>query len=124
MQAILETKRREARLGIGFQPVVAQNGLIDTTECMLLTSSEALELAREKAVSDAAKRAVAAAKKYAAAEKDAWRIEGVRGERIRATKAAMLFRLRAYGDQQVLPRSVAVRRAVERRRHTMRMSMK
>ena len=54
---MIDEKRTKQRRLIGLQPVVLQNGFVDTTNSLCLTSSEALRIATERDGFDTAKRA-------------------------------------------------------------------
>ena len=71
IETMIDEKRTKQSQLIGLQPAVLQNGFVDTTNGLCLTSSEALIMGREQDGFDTAKRAERSRKEAEKDEKDA-----------------------------------------------------
>ena len=116
MEEMLELKRRERAHGIGLRPNVARCGYLDTSKGLHMCSEEAMRLVKEQ---ESRKRSTNARKRLHAADRssrEVLAVDNVRRERIKFERRRLLFRMSMYGDANVMPRTMKVRRSLAARR--------
>lgn len=116
MEEMLELKRKTRAQGIGLRPKVSKCGYLDTSKGLNLCSQEAMKLVKEQ---EERKRSTHARKLLYAADKsarEALAVERVRRERVKFEQRKLWFRVKRYGDPNVMPRTLKVRRSLAVRR--------